>query len=163
MWYQSYFVLAVGYKSAFHKFMVVTVFYVSKYDQKRGFGEKKIFGPNKKKCNFFLAINLQKQAKNHIFPNILKTNRKFGTFDNILQKADKISEILNFFYQNRINGSDFRDFRSSKSVQRVEKTRLKSSFQGRNIIFKEKCLTVTNIIFFILGGVTIQLLAKKST
>ena len=111
--------------------------------RKKILGKKKFLAPIKKSALFFLATNLQKQTKNRIFPNILKTNNKFGIFDHILQKLIKFLKFQKKIHQNRIIGLDFRDFRSSKSVSRVEKTRLKSSFQGRNIIFKEKCLTVT--------------------
>ena len=128
--------------------------------RKKILGKKK-FGAPIKKSALFLATNLQKQSKNHIFPNISKTNEKIGIFDHILQKADKISEIFKKIHQNRIIGLDFRDFRSLKSVQRYEKTHLKPSFQGRNIIFQEKCLTVTNIIFLFQVGLQFNFWPKN--
>ena len=46
------------------KFVVCTVFIGGKYDYKTVFGKKKILGPYKKKCSFFLAIDLHFLVKN---------------------------------------------------------------------------------------------------
>ena len=51
-----------------------------------------------------------------------------------------------------MNGLDLRAHRSSKSVSRVKKSRLKSSKNGKNIDFFEKNLTVTDIFFDFMGG-----------
>ena len=114
--------------------------------RKKILGKKNFWAPIKKSA-LFLATNLQKQSKNHIFPNISKTNEKIGIFDHILQKADKISEI----FKKNSSKSDYRfgfqRFQKFEKPVASQKTRLKSSFYGRNIIFQEKCLTVTNIIF----------------
>ena len=67
----------------------------------------------------------------------------------------KLIKFLKFkkkIHQNRINGLDFRAAGSSKSVSRVQKSRLKSSKNGQKIDFFEKNLTVTDIFFDFMGG-----------
>ena len=55
---------------------------------------KKFFGEILSCSKAVERPKVRKKAKNQKKPNILKTNEKNYIFDHILQKADKISEIL---------------------------------------------------------------------
>ena len=76
----------------------------------------------------------------------------------------KLLKFVKFFtknYQNRINSLDLTGHQSHKMVSRDKKSCLKSLKNGKNIIFQEKCLMVTDIFFGFYGGLPFNFWPKK--
>ena len=114
--------------------------------------KKKFFGPISELAVQKGDRRSKKRPKISFFQISWKLIKNFIFLTTYSRKLIKFLKFKKKIHQNRINGLDFRAAGSSKSVSRVQKSRLKSSKNGKNIDFFEKILTVTDIFFDFMGG-----------